>query len=199
MPVRAALSLINQVLDDKLSQLEGDVSPDTRFAVEWFKQYGFDDGPYGAADVLARGVDTGVDGLVRAGVVKSAAGKVKLRTVRDIPDSYDPRADDRTSEWEICLHLAKTLQNQGVDAAARLMAAARDVQSVELDDVKELAYLLYSIAEQKKWAETALLFNNLGTSWTDLEDASRKIPAGARVEAQGEFVIEFGSSEDGDE
>ena len=43
--------------------------------------------------------------------------------------------------------------------------------SVDLDDVKELAYLLYSIAEKKGWAETALLFNNLGTSWTDLEDA----------------------------
>ena len=45
MRVRAALSLINQVLDEKLSQLEGSVSPDTRFCVEWFKQYGFDDGP----------------------------------------------------------------------------------------------------------------------------------------------------------
>ena len=40
---------------------------------------------------------------------------------------------------------------------------------------RELAYLLYSIAEKKGWAEIALLFNNLGTSWTDLEDASRKV------------------------
>ena len=44
MRVRAALSLINQVLDEKLSQLEGDVSADTRWCVEWFKQYGFDAG-----------------------------------------------------------------------------------------------------------------------------------------------------------
>ena len=44
MRVRAALSLINQVLDEKLSQLEGDVSADTRWCVEWFKQFGFEPG-----------------------------------------------------------------------------------------------------------------------------------------------------------
>ena len=55
MRVRAALSLINQVLDEKLSQLEGDVSADTRFCVEWFKQYGFDEGPYGTAETLSQG------------------------------------------------------------------------------------------------------------------------------------------------
>ena len=49
----------------------------------------------------------------------SRAGKVKLRSVREIPDFYDPGTDERISEWEICLHLAKRLQDQGADAAAR--------------------------------------------------------------------------------
>lgn len=197
MHVRAALSLINQVLDEKLSQLEGDVSPDTRFCVECFKQYGFDQGPFGTAETLSKGIDTSIDGLVRAGVVKSAAGKVKLLSVREIPDFYDPEADDRTSEWEICLHLAKALQDRGADDAARLMAAARRVLSVDLDDVKELAYLLYSIAEKKGWAETALLFNNMGTLWTDLEKLAQT--AGAETGGQGEFLLDFGSDDDGDE
>ena len=55
MRVRAALSLINQVLDEKLSQLEGDVSADTRWCVEWFKQFGFDAGPFGTAETLSKG------------------------------------------------------------------------------------------------------------------------------------------------
>ena len=42
----------------KLSQLEGSVSADTRFCVEWFKQYGFDEGPYGTAETLSKGIDT---------------------------------------------------------------------------------------------------------------------------------------------
>jgi putative DNA methylase len=196
MRVRAALSLINQVLDEKLSQLEGNVSADTRFSVEWFKQHQFDEGPYGTAETLSKGIDTSIDGLERAGVLRSRAGKVKLLSVRDLPDFYDPATDERTSEWEICLHLAKALEFQGADVAAALMAAARDVPGIDLDDVMELAYLLYSIAEKKGWAETALLFNNLGTSWTDLEDASRKVTG--RASGQGEFTLEFGS-DDGDE
>jgi len=199
MRVRAALSLINQVLDEKLSQLVGNVSADTRFCVEWFKQYEFGEGPFGTADTLARGVDTGVDGLVRAGVLRSVAGKVRLRSVQDIPDEYDPAIDERTSEWEICLHLAKQLNERGTDAAARLMAAARDVPGIDLDDVRELAYLLYSIAEKKNWAEVGLLFNNLGTSWTDLEDAARRMPSGGVADAQGQLALEFGSNDDGDE
>jgi putative DNA methylase len=202
MKVRAALSLINQVLDEKLSQLEGNVSADTRWCVEWFKQFGFDSGPYGTADVLARGVDTGVDGLERGGVLVSRAGRVKLQSAPDIPDFYDPRKDERTSEWEICLHLSKQLAENGADGAATLMAACREVAGIDLDDVRELAYLLYSIAEKKGWAETALLFNNLGTSWTDIEDGSRKVTSatGAGVgDAQSEFQLTFGSDDDGDE
>ena len=75
MRVRAALSLINQVLDEKLSQLEGDVSADTRWCVEWFKQYGFDQGPFGTAETLSKGIDTSIDGLERAGVLMSRAGR----------------------------------------------------------------------------------------------------------------------------
>jgi putative DNA methylase len=201
MRVRAALSLINQVLDEKLSQLEGNVSPDTRFCVEWFKQFGFDEGPYGTAETLSKGIDTSITGLERGGVLVSRAGKVKLRSVREIPDLYDPGTDDRISEWEICLHLAKRLQDQGVDGAARLMAEVRQVLGIDLDDVKELTYLLYSIAEKKGagWAEIALLFNNLGTLWTDLEDTARKVATSGPADNQGEFRLEFGSDDDGDE
>jgi putative DNA methylase len=197
MRVQAALALINQVLDEKLEGTTTHVSPDTRFCVEWFKQYGFDQGPFGTAETLSKGTDTSIVGLVRAGVVKSAAGKVKLLSVQDIPAFYDPEADDRTSEWEICLHLAKALQDRGTDDAARLMAAARRLPAIDVDDVKELAYLLYSIAEKKGWAETALLFNNLGTSWTDLEKLAQT--AGTVAGGQGEFMLDFGSDDDGDE
>src|SRR5487761_1590231 len=78
MRVRAALSLINQVVDERLSQLEGNVSPDTRFCVEWFKQHGFDEGLYGTAETLSKGIDTSITGLERAGVLKQGGGKVRL-------------------------------------------------------------------------------------------------------------------------
>lgn len=184
MRVRAALSLINQVLDENLSQLEGNVSADTRWAVEWFKQAGFDAGSYGTAETLSRGTDTDVDALRRTGIVRSAGGKVTLVHPAELSTKYDPARDDRPSEWKVCMRLARLLNDAGTDAAAQLMAAARD--TVDLDDVERLAYLLYDIAEKKGWAETALLFNALGTSWTDIEDASRNITGPAEV--QGDLL-----------
>jgi putative DNA methylase len=37
-----------------LAEQEGDFDPDTRFAIAWFHQYGFDPGAYGDADNIAR-------------------------------------------------------------------------------------------------------------------------------------------------
>jgi putative DNA methylase len=183
MRVRPALALINQVLDEVLSQQEGDFGADTRWCLEWFKSYGFDPGPFGLAETLSKAKNTSISGLERAGVLTSRAGKVRLLSVADLPANYDPADDDRVSEWEIVLHLAKRLAEESGDAAARLVTAARPV--VDLDAVRELAYLLFSIAEKRGWADVALLFNGLGTSWSDLATASRKLPqAGAQVQGQ---------------
>ncbi len=53
MTVRAALGLINAVLDQVLAEQEGDFDAETRWAIKWFEQFGFDDGAYGTAEVLA--------------------------------------------------------------------------------------------------------------------------------------------------
>jgi putative DNA methylase len=196
MPVRAALSLINQVLEEVTGGTAFDT--DTQWCVEWFKQYGFDYGPFGIAETLSKGINTSVGALERGGVLKKGPNKVKLLTVQELPGSYDPATDDRTSEWETCLHLAGCLQDRGTDDAAHLMARVRESTRVDLDNVKDLTYHLYLIADKKEWKETALLFNGLGTSWTDLEDAALRVPAGA-AGGQGEFQLTFGSADDGDE
>jgi putative DNA methylase len=190
MRVRPALALINQVLDEVLSQQEGDFNADTRWCLEWFKTYGFAEGPYGAAETLSKAKNTAVAGLARSGVLRSGAGKVRLLALADLPFGYDPGADDRVSEWEIVLHMAKRLNEQGADAAAQLLAAAKSV--VDPDSVRELAYLLFSIAEKRGWADVALLFNGLGTSWPDLAEASRRLPAAAAVQDSLNFESEEG-------
>src|SRR5260370_24062725 len=183
MRCRAALARIHQVGDGALSQQAGAFGPDTRWCLEWFKSDGFEPGPYGMAETLSKAKNTAVAGLERAGVLKSGGGKVRLLAVGDLAADYDPTQDDRVSEWEILLHLAKHLREQGADAAAQLMAASRLV--VDLDAVRELAYLLFSVAEKRGWAEIALLFHGPGTSWSDLAEASRQQPAaGAHVQGQ---------------
>ena len=171
MTVRTALALINQVLDETLSEQEGDFDSDTRFCVKWFSQYAWDETDSGTADVLARATNTSIEGLQRGGVFRAVAGRARLLGPDDLSDSWDPLTDVRTSVWEVSLHLAKAVSERGSAAAAELMNAAG--QRVDLDIVKELAYLLYNISERKGWTSAALLFNGLGTSWIDLDAAAR--------------------------
>jgi putative DNA methylase len=88
MSVRAALGLINQELDAYLAEQDGDIDADTRFAVSWFEQFGFGEGEFGQADVLARAKNTSVAGVESAGLVVSGRGKVRLIHWRE----YDPSA-----------------------------------------------------------------------------------------------------------
>jgi putative DNA methylase len=54
MKIGDALSIILQELEDCLSQDDSNYDGDTRWAIEWFKEYGFDEGPFGKADDLSR-------------------------------------------------------------------------------------------------------------------------------------------------
>ncbi|WP_349876175.1 DUF1156 domain-containing protein [Micromonospora sp. HUAS YX12] len=189
MRVRTALTLINQVLAEVLTEQEGDLDADSRFALKWFEQHGWTEGLYGSAETLAKAMNTSVAGMERAGVLRARAGKVKLITPEDLSDSYDPAGDERVTVWEIVAHLVRRLESRGVDAAAQFMVEAQAY--VDMDAVKELGYLLYSICDKQGWAPQALRFNNLVTSWSDVDRAARTVSAARPV--QGAF--DFGADE----
>jgi putative DNA methylase len=169
MSVRAALVLINQALDEYLAEQEGAMDSDSRFCLSWFEQYGMKDGPFGEADVLARAKNTSVDGIVRSGCLSSRAGKVRLLTREEMPAGYDPATDDRRTVWECAQHLIKALDAKGETGAASLMARLGPDYS---DQAKALAYRLFAICERKGWAEEALAYNRLITSWGDVQTAA---------------------------
>jgi putative DNA methylase len=191
MTVRTALALINQVLDEVLSEQEGDFDADTRFCVKWFSQFGWDEAESGTADTLSRAMNTSVAGLDRGGVFRARAGRARLVPPEEMSAGWDPLADERVSVWEAVVRLARALDTGGAEEAARLMAGAG--QRVDLDTAKELAYLLYSICEKRRWTQTALLFNGLGTSWSDLSAAARVGGALTPPPAQG--ALNFDGSE----
>ena len=187
MTVRTALALINHALDEVLTEQEGDFDADTRFCVKWFTQFGWDETDFGHADQLSRSTNTSVDGLVRGGVFWARAGRARLLAPDDLSDDWNPLTDDRISVWEAVVRLAKTLDQQGGEEAAQLMGAV--AQRVDLDTAKELAYLLFAICEKKKWTDTALLFNGLGTSWSDLSAVARA--GGSRTPPPAQPALEF--------
>ncbi|MFJ6269238.1 DUF1156 domain-containing protein [Pseudarthrobacter oxydans] len=186
MNIRTALNLINQVLDETLSEQEGDFDSDTRFCVRWFTQFGWNREFSGTADTLSRATNTSTDGLQRGGVFRTVAGEAWLIAPEDLPADWNPLTDDRICVWEAAMHISRVLTEHGLDAAATLMARA--AQRVDLDVVKELAYRLYTICDRKGWTQTAILFNALGTSWGELESAGRSVVASAPV--QGAFTFD---------
>ena len=74
LPVRDALALINQTLDEALAEQEGDFDADSRWALAWFEQSGFDEGEYGVAEILSKAKNTSVAGMVDAGILASKGG-----------------------------------------------------------------------------------------------------------------------------
>ena len=177
LSVRTALTLINQVLDEVLAEQEGDFDADSRWALAWFEQSGFDEGDYGIAEMLSKAKNTSVQGLVDAGVLASKGGKVRLLAPADLPEDWDPATDSRLTVWEMVHHLVRVLESGGEGAAAEL-ATKLDSQA---ETARELAYRLYSICERKKRAPEALAYNGLVQSWPEIMRLARE---GARPRSE---------------
>ena len=170
MSVHNALVHINKAVDDYFAHAEGDLDADTRFCIGWFQQRGFEPGPFGEADVLARAKGTAVDGVEEAGVLSATKGKVRLLRIKEYPKKWDPTKDDRVPVWEACHHMCRALGESESEAGA-LLARMPEKQ----DAIRQLAYRLYTICERQKWAEEARAYNELITSWPAIVEESHKV------------------------
>ena len=169
LSVREALALINQTLDELLAEQEGDFDADSRWALAWFEQCGFDEGEYGTAETLSKAKNTSVDGLVSAGILTSSAGKVRLLKPEELPDDWNPSTDDRLTAWEAVHHLIRVLETGGESSAAEI--AAKLGAGAEV--ARELCYRLYNLCERKKRAVEALSYNGLVQSWPEIVRLAR--------------------------
>ena len=164
LPVREALALINQTLDEVLAEQEGEFDADTRWALAWFEQAGFDEGDYGIAETLSKAKNTSVDGLVEAGVLVSRGGKVRLLKPGELSEDWNPATDPRLTAWETVHHLVHTLESGGESAAAELISSLDESG----ETTRELCYRLYTLCERKKRAAEALSYNSLVQSWPEI-------------------------------
>ncbi len=164
LSVREALSLINQTLDEALAEQEGDFDSDSRWALAWFEQFGFSEGEFGVADVLARAKDTSVGGMVDAGILVSGKGKVRLLKPAELAVDWDPSKDNRLTNWETVHQLIRVLESDGEGAAAEL---ARKLGE-NAETARELCYRLYTLCERKKRTQEALSYNALVQSWPEI-------------------------------
>jgi putative DNA methylase len=168
--VREALTLINKTLDEALAEQEGDFDADSRWALTWFEQAGFAEGEYGVAEQLSKSKNTSVDGLVKAGILESKRGKVRLLSPEELPADWDPETDPRLTAWEIVHHLIRVLASGGEAAAAEVVAKLGAKAEVS----RELCYRLYTLCERKKRPDEALGYNGLVQSWPEIVRLARE-------------------------
>ena len=170
--VREALSLINQTLDEVLAEQEGAFDADTRWALAWFEQSGFDPGDFGVAETLSKAKNTSVAGMVEAGILRSGAGKVSLLRPNELSADWNPDGDSRRTAWELVHHLVGILNQESEGAAAALLSKLGS----DAETVRDLAYRLYRICDQKNRPQEALGYNALVRSWGEISElASRAV------------------------
>jgi putative DNA methylase len=167
MSVRTALQLINRFL------AEEDFDHDTQFCLHWFEQYGWKEGKFGEADVLARAKGTSVDGVRQAGVLHAAGGIVRLLRWAEYSPGWDPAADTRLPVWEVLHRLIRVFHTEGETGAGALLAAVQN----KAEAARQLAYRLYTLCERRGWAEDARAYNEIITSWNAIEAAAARTPA----------------------
>ena len=179
MSVRTALGLINGILEEILSAEESELDSDSRFALTWYRQYGFDSGPFGSAEDLAKAMVVAVEGVVAAGVAESIGGKVRLLRRDELDPEWDPRTDRRLTVWELTQHLIARMEISE-RKAGELLAKVGGGMS---DQARHLAYRLYQIASSKGATEDAVSYNGLVTAWESIYQEARR----ARGPTQTEF------------
>lgn len=176
MSVRDALELINQTIDDVQGEQESGMDSETRFAVKWYRSYGWGTQNSGIADQLGRSMGTSPATLERGGIFEARGGQSRLLRPSELTGEWTSAEDDSVSIWEATVRLAAVLADKGADEVISLLV---DVGTrVPLESVKQLGFLLFRRAEANKDTEDALLFNNLVSMWGDLsETAGRRGPS----------------------
>ncbi len=171
MGVRAALQIINQELDSFYNEQEGELDRESRFCVELFSQYAFNNIKFGDADILARAKNTSVQALAEHGVMLAAKGQVRLLTREEIPEKVDAHEE---CTWLLTQQLAHAMETGGVTACATIV---KDIFGSNAENAKALAYRLYTICERKNWAQEGFAYNNLVVAWPDIQSMAAQMQA----------------------
>ena len=122
-----------------------------------------DDIKFGDADILARAKGTSVAALSSHDVVYAKAGIVHLIERTELPEKID---NNESCIWMLTQQLTQAMATGGVEACAK---AVFTMIGSNAERAKDLAYRLYTIAEQKKWSTEAYAYNALVVAWPDIQ------------------------------
>lgn len=164
MTVRSAQYIINQELDVYFNEQVGELDAMSRFCVDLYTQNAFNDIKFGDADILARAKGTSVAAMASHDIVYAKAGNVHLIERTELGKMPVDRNEDCI--WMLTQQLTQLMATGGVVACAE---AIYEMYGSNAERAKDLAYRLYTIADQKKWTQEAYAYNALVVAWPDIQ------------------------------
>ncbi len=171
LSVRTALQLINRTLDEVLAEQEGEYDAETRWAIAWFEEYAMNDGPYGRAETLSKAKNVAIDSLVNAGFLEAKSGKVRLLKREELSKEWNPKTNTHLTVWEVMQRMIHALLNgKGESEVGDISRQASEKAEI----ARDLAYRLYTVCERKGWAQEALAYNSLVTSWSEVSRLAQR-------------------------
>jgi putative DNA methylase len=171
LSVRTALQLINRTLDEVLAEQEGEYDAETRWAIARFEEYAMNDGPYGRAETLSKAKNVAIESLVNAGFLEAKAGKVRLLKREELSKEWNAKASMHLTVWEVMQRMIHALlDGKGESEVGDISRQVGEKAEV----ARDLAYRLYTVCERKGWAQEALAYNSLVTSWSEVSRLAQR-------------------------
>jgi putative DNA methylase len=169
MSVGRAITLINQVRGEIDHADAGDLDAATRFALDWFSAFGWNEHNSGKAIQLAQSYDLTENALRDAGVLVTKGGQARLLRRLEIAPGWRPATDRNLTAWEMAQALNRALNDGGgVVEAGSLLAEARELGGA----VHWLTGRLFAIAEDRRLTEEARSWGRLSEAWPEIEAAA---------------------------
>lgn len=163
MSVRSALKIINEEIDLYFNEQVGDMDSASRFCVDLYTQYAYNEIKYGEAEILATAKSTSIPMMASHGILYAKAGIVHLVERGELPEKVD---SGEQCIWLLTQQLTHAMAKGGIEACAKILV---DIFGSNGERAKDLAYRLYTIAERKNWANEAYAYNALVVAWPDIQ------------------------------
>lgn len=171
MSVSSAIHIINQELDLFFNEQDSDLDSESRFCVDLYSQYAFNELAFGDANTLATAKNTSVAIMASHGILFAEKGKVHLIERSELPESIH---EHKGSIWLLCQQLTYKMEKEGVEGCAKAVA---NMFGSNAERAKDLAYRLYTIAEKKQWVQEAYAYNALVVAWPEIQSRAAELKA----------------------
>ena len=161
VPVREALKEINNAVAAYFDVQQGELDDESRLCLGLVTQHGFDQGPYGDVETMARARNLAMNTVNDIQHLMTAqGGTVQLNPIQYFSPDLKSSGRDTTA-WEGCMRMAWHFSQEDGKRIPGAAEVAANMLNGNTDNVETLARILYDHYDRKNQPGNALIYNTL--------------------------------------